>query len=262
MAGPALLSPDVKQKSLSELSGWKLVDGRDAITKTFTFNDFKQAWAFMGKVADKAEELGHHPEWFNVWNRVDITLSTHDAGGLSQLDVDLAKAIESSATSTPSKPIQVGDTVPTVTVKVMGEKSAQDISTDEIFKGKKVVLFAVPGAFTPTCSLTHLPGFVDKSDEILAKGVDKIVCLSTNDAYVMDAWGKQKDPSGRILFVADGSAVFSSALGLALDLRAKGMGIRTTRFAAIVDDGVVKYLGVEEPGKLERSTADAVLQLL
>eukprot|EP00274_Cyanoptyche_gloeocystis_P004607 CAMPEP_0196655684 /NCGR_PEP_ID=MMETSP1086-20130531/5990_1 /TAXON_ID=77921 /ORGANISM="Cyanoptyche gloeocystis , Strain SAG4.97" /LENGTH=253 /DNA_ID=CAMNT_0041988137 /DNA_START=25 /DNA_END=782 /DNA_ORIENTATION=+ len=182
----SLLDPSAKSAALKELPGWSAVDGRDAIKKTFQFKDFKQAWAFMNKVADKAEALNHHPEWFNVWNKVEITLSTHDVGGLSALDVELAKAIEGFASTAPSfEPIKVGSKIPSgikLKYKPKGETAAKEITTDEIFGGKKVVLFGVPGAFTPTCSMAHLPGFVEKFDELKAKGVDVVAVTSVNDA--------------------------------------------------------------------------------
>ncbi|WP_273009366.1 peroxiredoxin, partial [Spongiibacter tropicus] len=143
--------------------------------------------------------------------------------------------------------IQVGDTIPAVTLKVMGEKGPQDISTDDIFKGKKVVLFAVPGAFTPGCTLTHLPGYVVNADKIKAKGVDTIACMAVNDAFVMSAWGKSQN-ADEILMLADGNATLTSALGLELDASGFGMGKRSQRFALIADDGVVTQLAVEPAG--------------
>jgi len=136
-----------------------------------------------------------------------------------------------------------------------------EISSNELFGGKKVVLFALPGAFTPTCSASHLPGFVANADKIKAKGVDDIVCLSVNDAWVMDAWGKAQN-ADEIHMVGDGSSNFTQAVGLELDRTSGGMGMRSKRYAMIVDDGVVTALHVEEPGKFERSSAEAMLALL
>jgi peroxiredoxin len=137
----------------------------------------------------------------------------------------------------------------------------KEITTDELFAGKKVVLFALPGAFTPTCSASHLPGFVVNADKIKAKGVDEIVCLSVNDAFVMDAWGKAQNAE-EIHMVADGNAEFAKAVGLELDLIARGMGVRLQRFAMIVEDGVVKHLNVEAAGKFEISSAETMIALL
>jgi peroxiredoxin len=137
----------------------------------------------------------------------------------------------------------------------------KEITSDELFAGKKVVLFALPGAFTPTCSASHLPGFVVNADKIKAKGVDEIVCLSVNDAFVMDAWGKAQNAE-EIHMVADGNADFAKAVGLELDLIARGMGVRLQRFAMIVADGVVEHLNVEAPGKFEISSAETMMELL
>ncbi|MEE4384679.1 MAG: peroxiredoxin [Pseudomonadales bacterium] len=157
--------------------------------------------------------------------------------------------------------IQVGDRIPDATLKMMGEKGPQDVSTAELFGGKKVVLFAVPGAFTPTCSMAHLPGFVTHADAIKAKGVDAIVCLSVNDAFVMDAWGKGANAE-ELLMVADWDASFTKALGLEMDASAFGLGVRSQRFAMVVDDGVVQLVAVEAPGQFEVSKAEAVLEAL
>ncbi len=158
--------------------------------------------------------------------------------------------------------IQVGDKVPSVTLKVMGPQGPEDITTDEIFSGKKVVMFAVPGAFTPGCSMTHLPGFVVHADKIKAKGVDTIACLSVNDAFVMDAWGKDQGVGDSVVMLADGNAEFAKALGLDFDASGFGMGTRAQRFAMIVDDGKVTTLNVEEPGAFEVSSAEAMLAAL
>ena len=155
--------------------------------------------------------------------------------------------------------IAVGDKIPAVTIKTTDMK---DISTAEIFGGKKVVLFAVPGAFTPTCSNQHLPGFIEKADEIKAKGVDTIACLSVNDAFVMGAWGKDQGAGDKVAMLADGSADFTKAMGLELDLSGRGFGLRSQRYAMIVDDGVVTALNVEAGGAFEVSSAEAILAAL
>jgi len=158
--------------------------------------------------------------------------------------------------------IKIGDSVPSVTVQQMQEKGVTNIKTDELFGGKKVVVFALPGAFTPTCSNAHLPGYVVKADELFTKGVDAILCLSVNDAFVMGAWGEQHNADDRVLMIADGSADFTRAIGLELDLTKNGMGIRSQRYAMIVNDGVVETLNVEEGGKFEVSDADTILNSL
>lgn len=157
--------------------------------------------------------------------------------------------------------IQVGDKVPSVTLKTMGPKGPEDISTDEIFAGKKVVLFAVPGAFTPGCSMTHLPGFVVNADKIKAKGVDTIVCMSVNDAFVMGAWGEAQNAS-EILMLADGNGELTEALGLELDGSGFGLGKRSQRFAMIVEDGTVTHLAVEPGAGIEVSSAEAIMEKL
>jgi peroxiredoxin len=158
--------------------------------------------------------------------------------------------------------ISVGDKIPAGTLKIAGPDGMNDASTDELFGGKKVVLFAVPGAFTPTCSAQHLPGFVSKAGEIKAKGVDSIICLAVNDAFVMDAWGKAHNAGDAVMMAADGNAEFTRALGLEFDASGFGMGVRAQRFALIVDDGVVKGVFVEAPMKFEVSSAEAILEQL
>ena len=155
--------------------------------------------------------------------------------------------------------IQEGGKIPSVKIKAT---DMSDLTTDAIFKGKKVVLFAVPGAFTPTCSNQHLPGFIEHADAIRAKGVDEIVCLSVNDAFVMGAWGKDRGVGSKVRMVADGNGDLTKALGLEMDGSGIGFGLRCQRFAAIVDDGVVKKLAVEAPGKFEVSSAEAILAAL
>jgi len=158
--------------------------------------------------------------------------------------------------------IQVGDRIPSGSFRVKTEDGIKEITTDELFKGKKVVLFSVPGAFTPTCSAKHLPGFVQKAGDIKAKGVDTIACMSVNDAFVMDAWGKDQQVGDKVKLLADGNASFAKALGLELDATGVGLGVRSQRFAMVVDDGVVKGLHVEQPGAFEVSSAEAVLKTL
>lgn len=158
--------------------------------------------------------------------------------------------------------IQPGEKIPSLKLHHKTADGVEEISTEEIFNGKKVVLFALPGAFTPTCSASHLPGYVVKSDEIFAKGVDRIVCLSVNDAFVMGAWGEQQNVEDRVMMIADGSGHFTQAVGLELDCRQGGMGMRSQRYAMIVNDGVVELLNIEAPAKLEISDADTILASL
>jgi glutaredoxin/glutathione-dependent peroxiredoxin len=155
--------------------------------------------------------------------------------------------------------IKVGDKVPSVKLKHMTADGVKDITTDDLFKGK-VAVFGLPGAFTPTCSAKHLPGYVEKADALKAKGVNKIVCLSVNDAFVMDAWGKQQGAGDKVAMIADGSADLTKALGLELDLTPNGMGLRMKRFSMLLQDGVVKTLNVEKPGAFEVSNAETMLQ--
>ena len=157
--------------------------------------------------------------------------------------------------------IKVGDKVPSVNLAHMTENGPGELTSEELFAGRKVVVFAVPGAFTPTCSAAHLPGFVVNADRIKAKGVDDIVCLSVNDAFVMDAWGKAQNADA-IHMVADGSGEFAKAAGLELDLASRGLGMRSQRYAMVVEDGVVTHLHVDEPAKLDKSSAESVLELL
>jgi peroxiredoxin len=158
--------------------------------------------------------------------------------------------------------VQVGDKVPSTTLQHMTDGGPADISSDEVFAGKKVVLFALPGAFTPTCSAKHLPGFVQQAAAIKAKGVDTIACLSVNDAFVMGAWGKDQGVGDTVLMLADGSADFTKAMGLELDLDSRGFGLRSQRYAMIVDDGVVTALNVEDGGAFQVSSAEAILDAL
>jgi peroxiredoxin len=158
--------------------------------------------------------------------------------------------------------IQVGEKIPSVTLQQMQQDGPADITTEQLFDGKKVVVFALPGAYTPTCSASHLPGYVVKSDELFAKGVDSIICMAVNDAFVMGAWGEQHNADDRVMMIADGSAKFASAVGLELDLIANGMGIRSQRYAMVVNNGIVETLNVEEAGKFEVSDADTILKSL
>lgn len=153
--------------------------------------------------------------------------------------------------------INIGDKLPNVTLKVMTDDGPKDIQTDELFDDKKVVLFAVPGAFTPTCSAAHLPGFVVNYDQIKEKGVDTVACMSVNDAFVMDAWGKAQNAE-QLVMLADGNADFAEALGLEMDATGFGMGVRSKRFALVAENGVVKTLEVDEKG-FEKSSAENIL---
>ncbi len=158
--------------------------------------------------------------------------------------------------------IKVGDTIPPMKLMQATAEGPKEISTDEIFKGKKVVLFAVPGAFTPTCSARHLPGFVQNIEALRAKGVDTVACIAVNDAFVMGAWAKDQGTDGKVLMLADGSAAFAKALGLELDLMGRGMGVRSQRYALVADNGKVTHLAVEQPGGFEVSKAESILAAL
>ena len=158
--------------------------------------------------------------------------------------------------------IKVGDKIPSVVLQQKTADGVQPVKTDDLFKGKKVVLFAVPGAFTPTCSAKHLPGFVQNADKLKQKGVDAIACVAVNDAFVMEAWGKSQNTDSKVMMLADGSAHFAKALGLDLDLMDKGLGMRSQRYAMVVNDGKVEKLFVEAAGKFEVSSAENVLSQL
>jgi peroxiredoxin len=156
--------------------------------------------------------------------------------------------------------IQVGDKLPSVKLKYLTSEGLQEIDTGEYFAGKKVVLFAVPGAFTPTCSKTHLPGYVDQAEAMKQKGVDDIACLAVNDPFVMSAWAEQHGATGKVFMLPDGNGELTRALGLELDGRGAGLGTRAKRFSMVVEDGVVKTLHVEEnASKVEVSGASACL---
>ncbi len=158
--------------------------------------------------------------------------------------------------------VQVGDSIPSATLNIMTADGPSAITTDDIFKGKTVALFGLPGAFTPTCSAQHLPGFVANADALKAKGVDSIVCLAVNDAFVMGAWGKDQNVGGKVMLVADGSAAFTKAAGLELDLTERGLGLRCQRFSMVVDDGVVKGLNIDPAGTFEATSAEKILEQL
>ena len=158
--------------------------------------------------------------------------------------------------------IQIGVTFPSMKVMTATADGPKEVTTDELFKGKKVVLFAVPGAFTPTCSAKHLPGFVQNTSEFAAKGVDTVICMAVNDPFVMRAWAKEQGVDDGMVMLADGSATLTKALGLELDLTARGLGVRSQRFAMVVDDGRVASLMIEAPGGFDVSRAEAVLAAL
>ncbi len=155
-------------------------------------------------------------------------------------------------------PIKTGDRLPTATLRQLRSEGIKEVNTHALCAGRTVVLFALPGAFTPTCSAAHLPGFVAQADPILAHGVDAIGCVSVNDAFVMDAWGKAHN-AALIDMLADGVAEFTAALGLSLDLTAHGLGIRSQRYAMIVEDGVVRYLGIDDTPGVNHSSAERIL---
>jgi peroxiredoxin len=158
--------------------------------------------------------------------------------------------------------IKIGDRMPVGTFKIMCEKGPADLGSAELFAGKRVVLFAVPGAFTPTCDARHLPGYLEHFEALKAKGIDTIACLAVNDVFVMNAWGKAGNAVGKVLMLADGNGEYARALGLELDARGFGMGERAKRFAMLVEDGVVRQLHVEAPGQFKVSAADHVLAQL
>ena len=154
--------------------------------------------------------------------------------------------------------IEEGDKIPSVTLQVKTPEGVKDVTTEQLFGGKKVVVFGVPGAYTPTCTAKHLPGFVEKAAELRGKGVDRILCTSVNDAWVMDAWGREAGADGKVEMIADGSAKLTKALGLELDLTDKGMGLRSKRFALVVADGTVTSIAVDDRG-LDATSAESVL---
>jgi len=158
--------------------------------------------------------------------------------------------------------IRAGDKIPSTTLMQMKDGSPKPVKTDELFAGKKVVVFALPGAFTPTCSAKHLPGFVQHAGEILKKGVDAIACISVNDVFVMGAWGAQQGAGDKVMMLADGNGELTAALGLEMDASKYGMGKRSQRFSMLVENGVVKQLYVEEPGAFDVSSAEHMLKHL
>uniref|UniRef100_A0A7S0X5E6 Glutaredoxin-dependent peroxiredoxin n=1 Tax=Mantoniella antarctica TaxID=81844 RepID=A0A7S0X5E6_9CHLO len=174
------------------------------------------------------------------------------------------KGAAAAAAAVTSATAKVGDTIPEATLQHFdSDGTLQTVSTTELCAGKKVVLFAVPGAFTPTCSLKHVPGFIKHADELLDRGVDVIACVSVNDAFVMNAWAKTVEHNnGRVTMLADGSCLFTQAMGAELDLNEKGLGVRSRRYAMIVEDGVITHLSMEEGGELNISSAEAILRVL
>lgn len=155
--------------------------------------------------------------------------------------------------------ISVGQKIPSVTIKQATPEGGADVDPAALFAGKKVILFSLPGAFTPTCSQKHLPGYVSELSSLKAKGIDMVACLSVNDAWVMKSWAEAHDALGKITMLADGNAAFSKALGIDQDLTKAGMGVRTLRGVLMIDDGVVKSIDMEAPGKFEVSSAEACL---
>ena len=158
--------------------------------------------------------------------------------------------------------IKVGDTIPHAKLTAATPDGPKELTTEEVFSGKKVILFAVPGAFTPTCSAKHLPGYLQNLEALQGKGVDTVACIAVNDPFVMGAWARDQEVQGRMLMLADGSGVFTRQLGLELDLTARGLGVRSQRYAMVVDDGRVTSLSVEPPGGFEVSKAETVLEAL
>jgi glutaredoxin/glutathione-dependent peroxiredoxin len=158
--------------------------------------------------------------------------------------------------------IKAGERMPAGTFKVMTKDGVQELSSEQLFKGKKVVLFSVPGAFTPTCDAKHLPGYVEKAADLKAKGVDTIACMAVNDVFVMNAWGKHANVGDHVLMLADGNGDYARALGLEMDGRGFGMGMRSQRFAVVVEDGVARSVHVEQPREFKVSSAEHVLGTL
>ena len=155
--------------------------------------------------------------------------------------------------------VKVGDSIPSMKLMMATAEGPKEVSTDDLFKGKKVVMFAVPGAFTPTCSVKHMPGFVQNADALKAKGVDSVICVAVNDVFVMGAWAKEQGAADKVMMLADGSAMLTKALGLELDLTARGLGVRSQRYALVAEDGKVTHLAVEAPGGFEVSKAESIL---
>lgn len=155
--------------------------------------------------------------------------------------------------------ISVGDKIPESTLYVMGDGGPEAVSTGDMFGGKKVALFGLPGAFTPTCSAKHVPGFVENAEALAGKGIDKIVCVSVNDAFVMGAWGEDQGAGDKVVMAADGSADLAKAMGLELDLTSRGFGVRVKRFAMVVNDGTVESINLEDDGGYEVTSAEHML---
>ncbi|HEY3910597.1 MAG TPA: peroxiredoxin [Stellaceae bacterium] len=159
--------------------------------------------------------------------------------------------------------IKIGDRLPSVTLRQVTPEGPKEVTTDDFFRGRKVVLFAVPGAFTPACSQRHLPGYVEKAVDLKGRGIDEVACVAVNDPAVMGAWGRTQNTTGKVTMLADGSGDFARALGLELDLSKGGLGVRSKRYSMLVDNGVVKSLNVEsQPGQVEASGAEAMLKAL
>mmetsp|Transcript_34468 Transcript_34468/g.47756 ORF Transcript_34468/g.47756 Transcript_34468/m.47756 type:complete len:199 (-) Transcript_34468:233-829(-) len=191
--------------------------------------------------------------------KASFTLTKVSAGNTTRVAKNAFVGLRSLKVSA----LSVGDKMPDSSLSYFdNEGNMASLNIQEACAGKKVVLFAVPGAFTPTCSLKHLPGFVEKADEIKAKGVDMIGCVSVNDAFVMDAWGKTVDVGDKVMMLADGSGLFTKALGVELDLTDNGLGKRSRRYSMLVDDGEVKVLNLEEGGSFTFSGADEILSAL
>lgn len=159
-------------------------------------------------------------------------------------------------------PIQIGDRIPDVTLRTIAAGREREVSTGDLFQGKRAVLFAVPGAFTPTCSDYHLPGFVEQADAIRARGIDLIACVAVNDHFVMEAWGKAREVGDKILMLADGNGDFARAMGLDQDTSRFGLGTRSRRYSALIEDGVLKAIHVDQPGRFEVSSAEKLLESL
>ena len=158
--------------------------------------------------------------------------------------------------------VKVGDSIPSMKLMMATAEGPKEVLTDDLFKGKKVVMFAVPGAFTPTCSAKHLPGYVQNADAFRARGVDEIVCMAVNDPFVMGAWAKDQGTDGKVVMLADGSGALTKAMGLELDLVARGLGMRSQRFAMVVEDMKVTHLAIEAPGDFDVSKAESILAVL
>ena len=158
--------------------------------------------------------------------------------------------------------IKVGDAMPSMKLMQAGPDGPVEVSTDELLRGKRAVVFATPGAFTPTCNLRHVPGFLENMDALTAKGVEVVVCVAVNDVFVMGAWAREMGVDGRLVMLADGSGALTKALGMELDLTARGLGVRSNRYAMVVEDGRVTHLAVEPPGGFDVSKAESVLAAL